>query len=131
MDTTRALLATGAFVATAGIGLLLTASATAAPPGGHIPAHQHYVVTADGDYVPVGPNACENGQSIQFDNFHNGHVARRRKPRRPHWTALLDTRPLAATKTRGRPAPPLLGLTEGPRPDGARHRRRRLSPIRR
>jgi len=75
MDTTRALLATGAFVATAGVGLLLTASATAAPPGGNIPAHQHYVVTADGDYVPVGPNACENGQSIQFDNFHiNGHV---------------------------------------------------------
>jgi hypothetical protein len=74
MNRTSAMLATGAVVATAGVGLLV-AAATAQPPAGQVRAHQHYVVTADGDLVPVGPNSCENGQSLQFDNFHfNGHV---------------------------------------------------------
>jgi hypothetical protein len=68
------MVATGAAVATL-TGGILVAAATAQPPAGEVPAHQHYVVTADGDLVPVGPNACEGGQSIQFDNFHlNGHV---------------------------------------------------------
>ena len=36
--------------------------------------HAHYVVTADGDRVPVGPDACTAGKSIAFDQFHfNGH----------------------------------------------------------
>ena len=74
MKRTRVMLATGAAVATLSGGFLV-AAASAQPPGGQVPAHQHYVVTADGDLVPVGPNACANGQSIQFDNFHlNGHV---------------------------------------------------------
>jgi hypothetical protein len=68
------MIATGAAVAVAGVGMWV-ASATAAPPAGQVPAHQHYVVTADGDLVPVGPNSCQNGPSLQFDNFHlNGHV---------------------------------------------------------
>lgn len=45
-------------------------AATADAPGGSIPAHQHYVVSATGDLQPVGPNACEDGTSVQFDNFH-------------------------------------------------------------
>ena len=54
---------------------VLVAAASASPPQPVVPKHQHYVVTADGDLVPVGPNACANGMSIQFDNFHmNGHV---------------------------------------------------------
>ncbi len=54
---------------------VLVAAASASPPQPVVPRHQHYVVTADGDLVPVGPNACENGMSIQFDKFHmNGHV---------------------------------------------------------
>lgn len=74
MTRTRAMLLAGAAVTTGGLGLLV-AVATAEPPAGSVPAHQHYVVTADGDLVPVGPNACEDGQSLQFDNFHlNGHV---------------------------------------------------------
>ena len=35
-----------------------------------IPAHQHYVINATGDLVPVGPDACTDGMSLQFDNFH-------------------------------------------------------------
>ena len=74
MNTTRAMFATGAFVAATGAGLLVAAAATAAPPPGSVGIHQHWVVTADGDYVAVGPNSCDNGKSIQFDNFHfNGH----------------------------------------------------------
>ena len=54
---------------------VLVAAASASPPQPVVPKHQHYVVTADGDLVPVGPNACQDGMSIQFDNFHlNGHV---------------------------------------------------------
>jgi hypothetical protein len=68
------MVATGAVVLMASGGILV-ASASAQPPAGQVPAHQHYVVTADGDLVPVGPDSCEDGQSRQFDNFHlNGHV---------------------------------------------------------
>ena len=75
MNTTRALLACGAFVVATGGGLLLTAAATAAPPEPAIGAHQHWALTATGTYVKVGPNSCDNGQSIQFDKFHiNGHL---------------------------------------------------------
>ena len=75
MKTTRAMLACGAFVAVTGGGLLVAAAATAAPPEPVVGAHQHWALTATGEYVPVGPNACDNGKSIQFDNFHlNGHL---------------------------------------------------------
>lgn len=74
MNTTRARLACGAFVAVTGAGFLVAAAA-ADPPAGVVGAHQHWVLTHSGSYVPVGPNSCEGGQSRQFDNFHlNGHV---------------------------------------------------------
>lgn len=44
--------------------------AGASQPTPTVPPHQHYIVTAEGDRVPVGPNACEDGMSVQFDNFH-------------------------------------------------------------
>ena len=75
MITTRAMLACGAFVVATGGGLLVAAAATAGPPVPVIGAHQHWALTATGEYVKVGPNSCDNGQSIQFDNFHiNGHI---------------------------------------------------------
>ena len=49
---------------------LAPAAATGQAPGGNVPPHQHYVVTSDGDLVPIGPNSCEDGQSVQFDQFH-------------------------------------------------------------
>ena len=54
------------------------AMATAADqPVPVVPPHQHFVITASGDTVPVGPNACANGPSLQFDNFHfNVHRGR-------------------------------------------------------
>jgi hypothetical protein len=46
-----------------------------ATAAGEVSPHQHDVVTAEVDRVPVGPNACDDGPSIQFDNFHNnGHA---------------------------------------------------------
>lgn len=74
MSQRRTMIVTGAAVA-ATSAILGVAAATAEPPPGQVPKHQHYVVTADGDLVPVGPNACEDGPSIQFDKFHlNGHI---------------------------------------------------------
>jgi hypothetical protein len=43
---------------------------SADPPGGSVPPHQHYVVNANGELVPIGPNSCEDGTSRQFDNVH-------------------------------------------------------------
>ena len=41
----------------------------------HIAPHQHFVQTPTGALVPVGPDACANGPSTAFDNFHlNIHV---------------------------------------------------------
>jgi hypothetical protein len=64
-----------------GLGLLFAATAvapaiaTAGPPGGVVQPHQHYVQSEGNGLVPVGPNACQDGPSKQFDNFHlNGHV---------------------------------------------------------
>jgi hypothetical protein len=65
------------------VGMTLAASvmvpgaASASPPPGSVPRHQHWVVTGNGTWVPVGPNSCEDGQSLQFDNFH-GNVHRGR-----------------------------------------------------
>jgi hypothetical protein len=36
----------------------------------HVPPHQHFVVTADGTLIPVGPDSCTFGPSTAFDNFH-------------------------------------------------------------
>ena len=77
MNTTRAMLACGAFVALTGGGLLVAAAATADPPlDVHVGAHQHWLLTGTGEYVPVGPNTCDDLEgSIAFDNFHrNGHL---------------------------------------------------------
>ena len=75
MTSTRTVAAVGALVALSGLGLAVS-SATAAPPEPQIAPHRHYVVTSDdGRLVPVGPNSCERGPSVQFDNFHlNGHL---------------------------------------------------------
>jgi type 1 fimbria pilin len=41
----------------------------------HVPPHQHFVVTANGTLIPVGPDACTFGPSQAFDNFHfNVHL---------------------------------------------------------
>ena len=58
------------------VGLGMGATAVAAgPPPGEVPPHRHYVVLPSGEMVEVGPDACSNGTSRQFDNFHN-HVHR-------------------------------------------------------
>lgn len=43
----------------------------AGPPGGNVPPHRHFVELPSGDLIEVGPDACANGPSRQFDNFHN------------------------------------------------------------
>jgi hypothetical protein len=63
------MVATGALVAASSVGIFV-ASATADPPAGSVNAHRHYVVK-QGNLVEVGPNSCEDGKSLQFDNFHN------------------------------------------------------------
>ena len=60
---------TGAVVA-ASSAVIGVAAATAGPAG-VVPPHRHYVASANGELQPVGPNACEDGKSVQFDNFHN------------------------------------------------------------
>jgi hypothetical protein len=45
--------------------------AAAGPPGGTLGPHTHHVELRDGTRVQVGPDACLNGPSLQFDNFHN------------------------------------------------------------
>jgi len=53
----------------------MAAGATAGQPVPRVPAHQHWALTGTGEWVKVGPNSCDNGQSLQFDNFHlNGHL---------------------------------------------------------
>ena len=74
MTNGRKLAAAAAGLAVGAFGMLVT-QASADPPTPQVGPHQHYVVRSGGDPVPVGPNACEDGMSIQFDNFHlNGHV---------------------------------------------------------
>lgn len=46
------------------------AVAAQGPPVGTVTPHRHYVNLPDGTLVPAGPDACSNGRSIQFDNFH-------------------------------------------------------------
>lgn len=65
----RLMWVTGAVVA-ASSAIVGVAAATAGPAG-TVPAHRHFVVNSAGDLVPVGPNACADGVSVQFDNFHS------------------------------------------------------------
>ena len=58
-------------LATALLAGTTTAVAAAGPPGGVVRPHTHHVELRDGTRVQVGPDACSNGQSLQFDNFHN------------------------------------------------------------
>ena len=55
----------------AGALLLGTAPVLATAPEPTVFPHQHFVVSGAGERIPVGPNACEDGPSIAFDNFHN------------------------------------------------------------
>jgi hypothetical protein len=69
MKQSRLMWMTGAVVA-ASAAIVGVTAATAGPPAGTVPPHRHFVVTESGDLRPVGPNACEDGSSTQFDNFH-------------------------------------------------------------
>ena len=48
----------------------LATAASGGPAPGTVQPHQHYVVTETGTWVPVGPDTCNDGPSLQFDNFH-------------------------------------------------------------
>ena len=50
--------------------------ALADPNLGDIPRHQHYIQTPNGDFVPVGPDVCDNPNLQKaFNQFHNNlHV---------------------------------------------------------
>jgi len=50
--------------------ILTPAIAGAVQPTPTVPVHRHFVVSSSGELVPVGPDSCANGQSVQFDNFH-------------------------------------------------------------
>lgn len=54
----------------AGALLMATGSALATAPAPTVFPHQHFVVNGAGETIGVGPNACEDGPSIEFDNFH-------------------------------------------------------------
>jgi hypothetical protein len=41
----------------------------------HISPHRHFINTASGEKVYIGPNPCPASPSIAFDNFH-GNVHR-------------------------------------------------------
>ena len=62
----------------AGLAMIVIAVSTgrADPNLGNIPAHRHYVRTADGSMVEVGPRVCGNPQLQKaFNQFHNNvHV---------------------------------------------------------
>ena len=63
---------------TAGIAAILLTVATgeADPNLGTVPPHRHFVRTADGGLVEVGPRVCDNpGVQKAFNQFHNNlHV---------------------------------------------------------
>lgn len=43
----------------------------------NVPAHRHFILTPNGDFIPVGPDLCDN-PSLQnaFNQFHNNlHMA--------------------------------------------------------
>jgi hypothetical protein len=64
-----------AFV-TSGIALMVFAGASLADPPDMlfdpVPKHRHFIRTASGDMVPVGPQICENPNLQQaFNEFHH------------------------------------------------------------
>jgi hypothetical protein len=65
-----------ATLVSAGIALLAFAGAGLADPPDMlydtVPAHRHFVMTASGTLVPVGPQICENPNLQQaFNQFHH------------------------------------------------------------
>ena len=54
------------------IALVPTGAALADPNLTDVPRHQHYIETPDGDWVPVGPDICDNPDlQNAFNQFHN------------------------------------------------------------
>lgn len=59
------------------IALVPAGAALADPNLSDIPRHQHYIVTPDGDRVPIGPDFCDD-PNLQnaFNQFHNNvHIS--------------------------------------------------------
>ena len=64
-----------AALALASVAMLMFAGPTLADPPGMLtpdaPLHRHFIVTPDGDLVPVGPQICENPDlQLAFNEFH-------------------------------------------------------------
>ena len=60
-------------LAAASVVALVPAGALADPPGTLIdaPSHRHFLVTPNGDLVPIGPDVCANPDLQQaFNQFH-------------------------------------------------------------
>ncbi len=61
-------------LAAASVLVLVPAGASLADPPGtllDIGRHQHYIVTPNGDLVPIGPDFCDNPDLQQaFNEFH-------------------------------------------------------------
>ncbi len=59
-------------LATASVIALVPAGASLADPGlNNVARHQHYLVTPDGDMVPIGPDFCNNPDLQRaFNQFH-------------------------------------------------------------
>jgi hypothetical protein len=57
--------------------LLIAVATTRADPNlGNIPAHRHFIRTANGDFQQIGPDVCDNPNLQKaFNQFHNNiHV---------------------------------------------------------
>jgi len=69
-------LALGAVIGVAAV-FAVVATSRADPKLTDIPKHRHYVKTASGEMVPVGPDLCDNPKlQNAFNQFHNNiHVA--------------------------------------------------------
>ncbi len=59
-------------LAAASVIALVPASASLADPGlTNVPRHQHYILTPNGDRVPIGPDFCANPDlQDAFNQFH-------------------------------------------------------------
>ena len=66
-----------AVVASVAAIFLSVATSRADPKLTNVPKHRHYVKTASGDLVEVGPRVCDNPELQRaFNQFHNNvHVA--------------------------------------------------------
>ena len=72
----KARLAVGIVAGIAGI-MIAVATSRADPNLTNVPRHRHYVRTAEGSLVEVGPRLCDNPKlQNAFNQFHNNvHVA--------------------------------------------------------